>query len=295
VKAASATKLYLIDGTYELFRHHFGAPPRQTPDGTEIGATAGIVASTLALLTDPDVTHIAAAFDSVIESFRNVMYPTYKDSTGMEEDLLNQFPIAERAMRAIGVTVWSMYDYEADDALATGATRWVDDVDEVVVMTPDKDLSQLYGDPRIRGYSRREGSFIDRDAVIEKFGVEPESIPDYLGLVGDTADGFPGLPGWGAKSSGIVLARYGHLESIPLDASLWDVKVRGADKLGATLVEQMGEALLYRYLAQLRTDVPLPDSLADLEWQGVPRGRYEGLCDELGFDGLKDRPDRWQP
>jgi 5'-3' exonuclease len=286
-------KLYLIDGTYELFRHHFGAPPRQTPDGTEIGATAGIIASTLALLTDPEVTHVAAAFDSVIESFRNVMYPSYKDSTGMEEDLLSQFPLAERAMRAIGVTVWSMYDYEADDALATGARRWVDDVGEVVIMTPDKDLSQLYGDPRIRGYNRREGLFIDRDSVVEKFGVEPESIPDYLGLVGDTADGLPGLPGWGAKSSGTILARYGHLERIPLDVALWDVKVRGADKLATTLVEGMGEALLYRYLAQLRTDVPSPDTLTDLEWQGVPRRRYEALCDELGLDGLKSRPERW--
>jgi len=293
VKAASPTKLYLIDGTYELFRHHFGAPPRQTPAGVEIGATAGIVASTLGLLTDPGVTHIAAAFDSVIESFRNDMYPGYKDSTGMEQELLDQFPLAERAMRAIGVTVWSMYDYEADDALATGARRWVDDVDEVVVLTPDKDLSQLYGDPRIRGYNRREGSFIDRESVVDKFGVEPESIPDYLGLVGDTADGLPGLPGWGAKSSGTILSRYGHLESIPLDVALWDVKVRGADKLAATLVEGMGEALLYRFLALLRTDVPLPDTLADLEWKGVPRERYEAFCDELGLDNLKTRPDRW--
>ncbi len=286
-------KLYLIDGTYELFRHHFGAPPRQTPDGIEIGATAGLVASTLALLADSEVTHIAAAFDSVIESFRNEMFPVYKDSTGMEQDLLDQFPIAERAMRATGVTVWSMYDYEADDALATGARRWVDDVDEVVVLTPDKDLSQLYGDPKIRGYSRRQGVFIDRDAVVEKFGVEPESIPDWLGLVGDAADGLPGLPGWGAKSSATILARYGHLENIPLDASQWDVKVRGADKLAATLVEHISEALLYRYLALLRTDVPLPDSLGDLEWNGAPRQRYEALCDELGFSDLKSRPQRW--
>jgi 5'-3' exonuclease len=286
-------KLYLIDGTYELFRNHFGAPPRQDPNGMEIGATAGIIASTLSLLAEDGLTHVAAAFDSVIESFRNEMYPRYKDSTGMEQELLDQFPLAERAMRAIGVTVWSMYDYEADDALATGARRWVDDVDEVVIMTPDKDLSQLYGDSRIRGYNRREGSFIDRDTVVEKFGVEPESIPDYLGLVGDAADGLPGLPGWGAKSSGVILARYGHLEEIPLDASLWDVKVRGADKLAVTLVERMGEALLYRFLAQLRTDVPLPDSLADLEWQGVPRERYEAFCDELGLDGLRRRPDRW--
>ncbi len=286
-------KLYLIDGTYELFRSYFGVPPRQAPDGMEVGATAGIVGSTLALLTEPGLTHVAAAFDSVIESFRNEIYPPYKDGTGIEQALLDQFPLAERAMRAIGVTVWSMYDYEADDALATGARRWVDDVDEVVVMTPDKDLSQIYDDPRIRGYDRRKGSFIDRDAVVEKFGVEPASIPDWLGLVGDAADALPGLPGWGAKSSATILARYGHLEHIPLDASLWDVKVRGADKLAATLVEHMGEALLYRYLALLRTDVPLPDSFGDLEWKGVPRQRYESLCDELGFGGLRERPHRW--
>jgi 5'-3' exonuclease len=293
MEAASAAKLYLIDGTYELFRNHFGAPPRQAPNGMEVGATAGVIASTLTLLSEPGLTHVAAAFDSVIESFRNEMFPPYKDSTGIEQELLDQFPLAERAMRAIGVTVFSMYDYEADDALATAARRWVGDVDEVIVMTPDKDLSQLYGDPRIRGYNRREGSFIDRDTVMEKFGVEPESIPDYLGLVGDTADGLPGLSGWGAKSSATVLARYGHLEAIPLDASLWDVKVRGADKLAATMVERMGEALLYRYLAQLRTDVPLPESLADLQWKGVPRERYEALCDELGLDGLRARPERW--
>jgi len=293
VSSVDGVKLYLIDGTYELFRNYFGVPPRQAPNGMEVGATAGIIGSTLVLLKEPGVTHVAAAFDSVIESFRNDMYPSYKDGTGIEQELLDQFPLAERAMRAIGVTVWSMYEYEADDALATGARRWVDDVGEVVIMTPDKDLSQLYGDPRIRGYNRRQGLFIDRAAVVEKFGVEPASIPDWLGLVGDAADGLPGLPGWGAKSSATILARYGHLEEIPLDASLWDVKVRGADKLATTLVERMGEALLYRFLAQLRTDVPLPDSLGDLEWHGVPRQRYEALCDELGFDGLKDRPQRW--
>jgi len=293
VSSVDGVKLYLIDGTYELFRNYFGVPPRQAPNGMEVGATSGIIGSTLVLLNEPGVTHVAAAFDSVIESFRNEMYPSYKDGTGIEQELLDQFPLAERAMRAIGVTVWSMYEYEADDALATGARRWVDDVGEVVIMTPDKDLSQLYGDPRIRGYNRRQGSFIDRAAVVEKFGVEPASIPDWLGLVGDAADGLPGLPGWGAKSSATILARYSHLEEIPLDASLWDVKVRGADKLATTLVERMGEALLYRFLAQLRTDVPLPDSLGDLEWHGVPRQRYEALCDELGFDGLKNRPQRW--
>ncbi len=286
-------KLYLIDGTYELFRAHFGIPSRTSPDGREVGATYGIVASTLALLAESEVSHVAAAFDSVVESFRNDVFPAYKTGEGIEQDLLDQFPLAERAMRAIGVTVWSMYDYEADDGLATGAHRWVDDVEQVVVMSPDKDMSQLYGDPRIVGYDRRKGAFIDRDAVVDKFGVEPGSIPDWLALVGDAADGLPGLPGWGAKSSATILARYGHLEGIPLDASLWGVKVRGADKLVVTLRERMGDALLYRFLAQLRTDVPLPDSLGDLEWKGVPRERYETFCEELGFGRLKERPKQW--
>ncbi|MEA3501196.1 MAG: 5'-3' exonuclease H3TH domain-containing protein [Actinomycetota bacterium] len=287
-------KLYLIDGTYELFRAHFGVPSRTSSDGREVGATYGILASTLALLAEPEVTHIAAAFDSVVESFRNEVFPEYKTGEGIERDLLDQFPLAERAMRAIGVTVWSMYDYEADDGLATGARRWVDDVEQIVVMSPDKDMAQLYGDPRIVGYDRRKGAFIDRDAVVDKFGVEPESISDWLALVGDAADGLPGLPGWGAKSSALILARYGHLESIPLDASLWDVKVRGAEKLAVTLRQRMGDALLYRFLAQLRTDVPLPDSLSDLKWKGVPRERYEAFCDELGFGRLRERPTRWQ-
>lgn len=286
-------KLHLLDGTYELFRAHFGAPSRTAPDGREVGATAGIIASTLSLLAEPGVTHLGAAFDSVIESFRNEVFPGYKSSEGIEQELLDQFPLAERAMRAIGVTVWSMYEYEADDALATAATRWAGEVDEVVVMTPDKDLAQLYGYPEIVGYNRRQGTFIDKEAVIEKFGVRPESIPDWLALVGDTADGLPGLPGWGAKSAATVLDRYGHLEDIPVDLQLWDVKVRGADKLAATFIERIGEALLYRYLAQLRMDVPLPDSLHDLEWHGVPRERYESLCDELGLGNLKTRPHRW--
>jgi len=287
-------KLYLIDGTYELFRNHFGGgPDRITPDGQQVKAVYGLVASTLALLAEPGITHVAAAFDSVVESFRNEVFPAYKTGEGIEPDLLAQFPLAERAMRAIGVTVWPMYDYEADDGLATGARRWVDDVEQVVIMSPDKDMAQLYDDPRIVGYDRRKGAFIDRDAVVDKFGVEPASIPDWLALVGDAAGGLPGLSGWGAKSSATILARYGHLEAIPLDGSLWDVKIRSADKLAATLRRHMGDALLYRFLAQLRTGVPLPDSLADLEWNGVPRSRYEALCDELGFERLKERPARW--
>ena len=286
-------KLHLIDGTYELFRAHFGAPPRTSPAGQEVGATYGIVASTLALLAEPGVTHVAAAFDTVIESFRNEIFPGYKTGEGIDSVLLNQFDLAERALAAIGVTVWSMREFEADDALATAAARWADDVEQVVVLSPDKDLAQCYGNPRVVGYDRRRQSFIDAAGVVEKFGVEPGSIPDYLALVGDSADGLPGLPGWGAKSSSLVLARYGHLEEIPLRASRWEVTVRSADKLAATLRYRMADVLLYRFLAQLRTDVPLEEELVDLEWGGVPREPFVELCDELGFDRLRDRPHRW--
>ena len=286
-------KLHLMDGTYELFRAFFGAPPRRSPDGREVGAVYGIVASTLRLLSEPGVTHLGAAFDSVIESCRNDVYPGYKTGAGIDETLLAQFPLAERAMRAIGVTVWPMVEFEADDALATAAGRWSADVEQVIVLTPDKDLAQCYGDPRVVGYDRRREILIDEAGVIDKFGVRPESIPDYLALVGDTADGLPGLPGWGAKSSSVILDRYRHLEEIPLDPARWNVKLRGAEKLGTTLRTQMGDALLYRFLAQLRFDVPLTESLADLEWKGVPREPFTELCDELGFDRLQGRVQRW--
>jgi len=287
-------KLHLVDGTYELFRAHFGVPARTTPDGRPVGATYGLVASTLALLAEPGITHVAAAFDSVVESFRNDVFPAYKAGEGIEPELLDQFPLAERAMRAIGVATWSMYEFEADDALATAAHRWRGEVEQVVILSPDKDMAQCFGEPGVVGYDRRKGAFIDSAGVVEKFGVAPESIPDYLALVGDTADGLPGLPGWGAKSSATVLAHYRHLESIPLEVSRWEIAVRGADNLCATLRAQMGDALLYRFLAQLRLDVPLPDSLADLEWRGVPTASFERLCDELGFDRLRDRPHRWR-
>ena len=286
-------KLHLLDGTYELFRSYFGAPKRSAPDGREVGAIRGIISSTLALLEAPDVTHVAAAFDSVIPSFRNDMYPGYKTGEGIEQELLDQFGLAEEAMRALGVTTWSMYDYEADDALATAAWRWVDDVEQVIILSPDKDLSQCVIGRRITGYDRRRQLLIDEDAVVEKFGVRPGSIPDYLALVGDSADGFPGLPGWGAKSSATILARYGTLEDIPLEASRWDVKVRGADKLAATLREHMASALLFRFLAVLRPDVPLHEDLDDLAWRGADREAFANLCEDLGFGALATRPSRW--
>ncbi len=286
-------KLHLMDGTYELFRSHFGSPPRTSPAGQEVGGIYGIIASTLSLLSEPGVTHLAAAFDSVIESFRNEVYPQYKSGEGIDEVLLAQFPIAERALQALGVTVWPMVEFEADDALAAAAWRWVSAVDQVVVLTPDKDLAQCYGNPKIIGYDRRRQAFIDSDGVMEKFGVRPVSIPDYLALVGDAADGLPGLAGWGAKSSSIILERYIHLESIPLEADRWDVKVRSAEKLAATLRTHMGDALLFRFLAQLRPDVPLAEDLADLEWKGADRKAFTELCGEFGFDRLRDRPHKW--
>jgi 5'-3' exonuclease len=286
-------KLHLMDGTYELFRNHFGSPTRIDPLGREVGGVYGIITSTLALLSEPGVSHLAAAFDTVIESFRNEVYPEYKTGEGIAEELLEQFPLAERAMHALGVTVWSMREFEADDALATAAWRWVPEVDQVVVLTPDKDLAQCYGNPKIVGYDRRKRVFIDSAAVQEKFGVLPVSIPDYLALVGDSADGLPGLSGWGAKSTATVLDRYVHLENIPLDEARWEVTVRSAAKLGSTLRTQMGDALLFRFLAQLRPDVPLGEDLSDLEWKGVRREPFLELCDELGFSGLQNRPHRW--
>lgn len=285
--------LHLLDGTYELFRNHFGAPPRHTPEGWEIGAVAGLVSSTLSLLHSGDITHLGAAFDSVIESFRNDMFDGYKTGEGTPPELHAQFPVAERAMEAMGVAVWSMIEQEADDGLAAAATKFVGEVNRVVIMSPDKDMTQLFGNPKIVGYDRRKGVFIDADGTREKFGVSPESIPDYLGLVGDPTDGIPGLPGWGAKSSAVLLTVYGHIEAIPPSEEEWEVKVRSAAKLAETLRERMDDALLYRDLATLRTDADIPQTLAELEWRGVKRDAYETLCDELGFTGLRARPTRW--
>jgi 5'-3' exonuclease len=293
-RVAQMTTVHLIDGTYELFRAHFGAPPRRTPQGWEIGAVHGLVSSTLTLLDEEGVTHVGAAFDTVIESFRNDMYSGYKTGEGTPPELHAQFPVAERALEALGVTVWSMIEQEADDGLAAAALKFADEVDRVVILSPDKDMSQLYDHPRIVGFDRRRASFVDADAVREKFGVDPGSIPDYLALVGDTADGIPGLPGWGAKSTATVLARYGHLEDVPASEQDWDVSVRGASKLAATLRDQMTEALLFRDLATLRTDADIPQTLDDLEWRGADREAFDALCDELGFGGIRNRPRLWR-
>ena len=287
-------QLHLLDGTYELFRSHFGAPPRSSPDGMEVGAVHGLLSSTLSLLAMEGVTHLGAAFDSVIESFRNSLFDGYKTGEGTPPELRAQFEVAERGLRTMGVIVWSMVEQEADDGLAAAAVKFVSEVERVVVMSPDKDLAQLFGHPGIVGYDRRKSIFIDAAGVREKFGVVCESIPDYLALVGDAADGVPGLPGWGAKSASALLARYGRLEDIPDSADEWAVKVRGAAKLAATLREMRETALLYRELTTLRSDALIPQSLDDLRWRGANRAEFTRFCDEFGFGRLKDRPHRWQ-
>jgi 5'-3' exonuclease len=287
-------RLHLLDGTYELFRAFFGFPPRLSPDGREVGATLGVIETTLSLLREPGVTHIAVATDTVIESFRNDMFPGYKTSAGVDPSLLAQFPMIEQAFEILGVVCWGMVEYEADDAIATAALRWVEDVEQVVIATPDKDLTQCVIGDRIVTLNRRQQTIMNEDGVREKFGVSPESIPDYLALVGDTADGVPGLPGWGSKSASSVLARWRKLEAIPSKARDWEVSVRGGEKLAATLIERRQDAFLYRDLTTLRFDVPLTETLADLEWRGVKKEPFLDLCQELGFEGVQERPHKWQ-
>ena len=285
-------RLHLLDGTYELFRAYFGAPPRTAPDGMEVGATHGVLASVLNLL-DEGVTHLGAAFDTMVRSFRNELYGPYKTESGVPEALMAQFPLVEEGMEALGVTVWRMTEYEADDAIASAVHRWCDDVDQVVILSPDKDMAQCITGDRVVAYDRRKATFIDEQGVWDKFGVAPRSIPDYLGLVGDSSDGFPGVPGWGAKSASLMLATYPHIEDIPLEASRWEPPVRGAERLASSLREHLADALLFRYLAQLRTDVPLTETLGDLEWRGVPRQPFEAFCDRWGFGAIRERPSRW--
>ena len=288
-------KLHLLDATYELFRAYFGFPSRQAPDGSEVGAVYGILDTTLRLLGQRDVTHLGAATDQVIESFRNRMFDGYKTGEGVEPELLAQFPLAEEALLALGVTVWAMREFEADDALATAALRWSGDVEQVVILSPDKDLMQCVVGDRVVSYNRREGKLYDEAGVVEKFGIPPVSIPDYLALVGDSADGVPGIAGWGAKSTAAVLARYGKLERIPTEAARWEATVRGAARLSANLEEGRERALLYRSLTRLRRDVPLAESLSDLQWRGARPREFTALCDRLGFPNLARRPHRWLP
>lgn len=277
-------KLHLIDGTFELFRSFYSkAGSRTSPDGMDVKAVYGVLRSTLNLLQQPDVTHVAAAFDTVIESFRNDMFAGYKTGAGVDPALLAQFPLAEEVLSAAGVTVWGMIEFEADDAIATAALRWMDDVDQVVIASPDKDLMQCIVGDTVVSWDRIRDRWFDEAAVKEKFGVPPESIPDYLALVGDHADGVPGLPGWGAKSAAAVLARYGRLELIPDHVGDWDVSVRSAHVLATILRENRSQAMLYRTLTTLRRDVALAESLDDLEWKGYDEPRFAEISERLGF------------
>ena len=288
-------KIHLVDGTYELFRAHFGAPPKKSAEGQEVGATLGLLRSLLMLLNTPGVTHAGCAFDHVIESFRNDLYAGYKTGEGVDPDLLAQFPLAEQAVAALGVVVWPMVEFEADDALGTAAARFSRQkkVEQVVLCSPDKDLAQLVSGTRVVCWDRRRDIVLDEAGVIEKYGVHPESIPDWLALVGDSADGYPGVPGWGAKSASTVLARFPHLEAIPDDPAVWGISPGRALSLAAALHEHHDEALLFRRLAALRLDVPLAESLADLEWRGA-YPRLRDLCHSLGDDRIPERVTRWR-
>ena len=281
-------RIHLVDGTYELFRHYY-SPAAKHPDPTERAAVRGVVGTVVGMLAD-GCTHIGVATDHVIESFRNRMWRTYKSSAGMPPDLLAQFPVLEEALVALGVTIWPMVEVEADDALASAAAVAADDeaVDQVAIWTPDKDLGQCVVDNRVVQVDRRSQKVIDRDGVIAKFGVPPESIPDYLALVGDSSDGYPGIPGWGAKSTATVLAHYGHIEAIPELAADWKVGVRNSGSLAAALVEQRDNAYLFRDLATLRIDRTLLDSVAQLEWTG-PTADFDAMCKHLESDSLGPR------
>jgi 5'-3' exonuclease len=261
--------IYLVDGTYELFRHYYALPSARDAEGREVAAVRGVLASLLGMIKG-GATHVAVATDHVIESFRNQLWEGYKTSEGIESDLLAQFPMLEDVLSAAGIVVWPMVEFEADDALAAAAVAAAHDtcVERVVICTPDKDLCQCVSGTRIVQLHRRTGVTLDEAGVIQKFGVSPESIPDYLALVGDAADGYPGLPGWGAKSSAAVLAKFVHLESIPLDYRQWHVNAANASALAATLARERERALLFRTLATLRTDIPLFEDVEQLRWHG---------------------------
>ncbi len=293
-------RLHLVDGTFELFRAHFAKRPGHTaPAGWEAKATVGLAASLVALLHDEAeaVTHLAVAFDNPIRSFRNDLFPGYKTEEGVPPELLAQLDAAEEAARALGLTVWSMRRHEADDALATGATRFRDQVEQVRILTPDKDLGQCLSGRRVVQVDRIRNREIDEEALLARRGIRPASVPDWLALVGDDADGIPGIPGFGEKTAAALLARHPHLEDVPVDPARWPPGIRGAAKLAAELESGREAALLYRRLATLVEDVPLPESLEDLRWRGIPRDRFEAWCDGLGvrsrFAFLEARPARW--
>ena len=284
--------VHVVDGTYELFRQHFGATAGGSRTPGEFDATTGVLASTIQLLAD-GATHVGVASDHTIESFRNELFDGYKDGSGMPPELAMQIPVMEDALGSLGVTIWPMVEFEADDALASAAAvaNADDRVGQVLIVTPDKDLGQCVVGDRVVQFDRRKGLFIDESGVNEKFGVGPASIADWLALVGDTADGIPGLPGWGAKSTSSVLSRYGHLEDIPDEAGRWDVPgLRGAAKLATTLAERSHDAMLYRTLATLITDVEV-GSVDDWKWNG-PTDDFSAVCDRIGAQHLFARVER---
>ena len=278
--------VYLIDGTYELFRYFFAVPSAKDASGQEIGAVRGVLGSVLGMI-EGGTTHLGVATDHVVESFRNDLYPGYKTAEGVDPALLSQFPLLEEALTAMGVLVWPMVEFEADDALASAAARAAGDerVGKVFICTPDKDLSQCVVGTRVVQMDRRKNEVRDEAGVVEKFGVRPESIPDYLAVVGDSADGFPGVKGWGAKGAAGVLSRYPHLEGIPKDWREWDASVRGAGKLAEALFASWDDALLFRRLATLRIDAPVFDAVEELRWKG-PGAGFEGFCRRIKAEGI---------
>ena len=281
-------EVHLIDGTYELFRHYYALPSARDGDGREVGAVRGVLASVLGMMKE-GATHVAVATDHVIESFRNELWPDYKTGEGIDRDLLAQFPLLEEVLSAAGVVVWPMVEFEADDALAAGAVAAAADkqVERVIICTPDKDLAQCVSGSRIVQLNRRTRTFLDEAAIVGKFGVSQCSIPDYLALVGDSADGYPGLPGWGAKSSAAVLAKFRHLESIPKDCREWHVNAASASTLAATLCREWDRALLFRTLATLRTDLKLFEDVEELKWAG-PTAAFDEIAARL--DAARTEP-----
>jgi 5'-3' exonuclease len=281
--------VYLIDGTYELFRYFFAVPAAADANGQEVGAVRGVLGSVLSMI-ERGATHLGVATDHVVESFRNDLYPGYKTSEGVAPELLSQFPILEDALQAMGVVVWPMVYFEADDALASAASKAAKDdrVSQVLICTPDKDLSQCVVGTRVVQLDRRREILRDEAGVVVKFGVNPQSIPDYLAVVGDSADGFPGLPGWGAKAAALTLSQYPHLENIPKDWQAWHPSIRKARVLSESLFNAWSDALLFRTLATLRLDVPVFDSVEDLRWKG-PHPNFEEFCQRLKSPDLLRR------
>jgi 5'-3' exonuclease len=291
-------QVHLVDATYELFRAFYSPRPGAfARDGRDVGAVVGLMYTLLSLLRDEGATHVGCATDHVIRSFRNDLYTGYKTEAGVPGELLAQFPLAERAMAALGLVVWPMIEFEADDALATAADRLAaaPGVERVIICTPDKDLAQCVRGERVVMRDRRRDRTLDEADVVARWGVAPGSIPDYLALVGDSADGFPGLLGWGARSAAAVLGRFGHLEAVPANVGDWHVDVRSAGRLNATLRAGWSDAILFRRLATLVTDVPLPHlDPGELRWHGARRVEFTALCDELGQPRLAERPHLWQ-